>query len=95
MTKVQERLIRSALSRGSLKLAVHLALLAEMDAHSNSVYLDNAYRLVEEKVTRQQWAGYLGALEKEGVYESCTDPDYRGHWGYIARNTSKITKDKK
>lgn len=43
------------------------------------VYLDNAYSVLSAHITRHQFAGYLGALAKEGFYSETTDV----HFGQI------------
>lgn len=43
------------------------------------VYLDNVYSEVEREISRHQFAGYLGALAKEGFYSETTDV----HFGQI------------
>lgn len=87
MSKVRQNLIRVNLKANNLKLAVHIALLdciegcvvTLMDGTvMQSVYLDNAYDLVKSGMTRHQFAGYLSALTKDGLYRHYDDDGYFG-----------------
>jgi hypothetical protein len=42
------------------------------------VYLDNAYKVLEEQITPKQWAGYLSQLAQQGDYK----PE-DGHFGMV------------
>lgn len=72
MSNVKANLIKVNLKAGNNKLACHLALLNNMES-GNQVYLPNAYDDVKSHITPAQWAGYLSALKKEGVYQSQGD----------------------
>lgn len=66
MSKVQQHCLKIAVQRGDLKLRCKLALMQSVE--NKYTNLDNAYSKVREHVTPAQWAGYLSALTKEGVY---------------------------
>lgn len=72
MSKVKANLIKVNVKLGNLKLAVHIALLNNLEG-GNQVYLDNAYSDVAFAMTRHQFAGYLAALQKDGVYQTQGD----------------------
>lgn len=55
-----------------MKEAVRQALI-KMEEGGGFVYLDNVYHELKDKITRHQFAGYLGALAKEGFYSETTD----------------------
>ena len=63
------------------KLACLIALSANVE-NGNCVHLNNAYSLVKEVLTRNQWAGYLSALQQEGKYRPA-EHEYQGHFGYV------------
>lgn len=65
---VKKNLLKVNLKVGNYKLAVKLALQISEEG-GGFVYLDNAYPLVAEKISRHEFAGYLSALTKEGFYK--------------------------
>lgn len=72
--KAQQKLIKLALKSRSFKLACELALRANIE-NNQSVYLPNAYSMVDSAITPNQWAGYLSALTAEGKYKN-TSSDF-------------------
>lgn len=68
----QAKLINAAIKRGNLKLAVHLALIKNVES-GRQVYLPNAYDEVSSAMSKSQFAGYLSALTADGVYKSQED----------------------
>lgn len=75
---VKTNLLKVNLKVGNYKLATKLALQIEVEGEG-FVYLDNAYHLLKDHITRHQFAGYLGALAKDGFYKETTDQ----HFGQI------------
>lgn len=61
-----------------MKEAVKQALI-KMEEGGGYVYLDNVYSELKNFITRHQFAGYLGALAKDGFYRETSDP----HFGQI------------
>lgn len=89
MSKVHANLIKVNLKAGNKELAVKTALLAAMSKGNvdiladgtklYSVYLDNAYNMVADGITRKEWAGYLSSLTNQGFYK----PQYDQAFGYV------------
>lgn len=69
---VKQNLLKINLKIGNYKLATKIALQS-MEEGDGLVYLDNAYNLLKDHITRYQFAGYLGALAKDGFYKDTTD----------------------
>lgn len=74
----KQNLLKVSLKIGNYKLATKIALQT-MEEGEGLVYLDNAYNLLKDHITRHQFAGYLGALAKDGFYKETTDT----HFGQI------------
>ena len=74
-SKVQLHCIKVAIKAGTIKTAVHIALMANVEG-GNLVYLDNAKALCEDLgITAHQFAGYLAALASDGKYKQ-VDGDF-------------------
>ena len=65
---VKQNLLKVNLKAGNYGLAVKLALQLSAEG-GGFVYLENAFSLVESKISRREFAGYLSALAKEGFYK--------------------------
>ena len=95
MSKVHANLIKVNLKAGNKELAVKTALLASIDSGNvdtledgtklYNVYLDNAYALVANGVTRKEWAGYLSSLTNKGFYK----PQYDQAFGYVVQGVEQ------
>jgi Mor family transcriptional regulator len=72
MSKVKAQLLQRAIKSGNKKLAVQLALLNSVEG-GNQVYLPNAYDLIETMMNKNEFAGYLSSLEREGFYKKQGD----------------------
>lgn len=64
---VKQNLLKVNLKAKNYKLAVKLALQIEVE-QGDLVYLENAYNLVSHGMNKNQFAGYLAALAKDGFY---------------------------
>lgn len=65
---VKQNLLKVNLKAGNYKLAVKLALQISVEG-GGYVYLENAFPLVADKISRHEFAGYLSALAKDGFYK--------------------------
>lgn len=83
MTKVQATLMKHAKKLKNWPLVVKLALIASVENNKN-VYLPNAFDLVSDVMTRHQFDGHLGALNKAGFYFPAQSREYAGYFGSIA-----------
>jgi len=79
MTKVQKRCFELAVKKNNMLLAVKLALCACIE-NNNTMYLPNVYSgYLSNIMSKNQFAGYLSVLEKQGFYGSYHD----NHFGFI------------
>lgn len=67
MTATQKKCLAVAIKTGNKKLAVKLALLANV-YDENCVVLSSVYEDISAHVSAHEFAGYLSALEGEGFY---------------------------
>ena len=81
MNKVQANLIPKLMSGKHVKTGVLLALQANLE--NGNVYLPNAYDCLKGFITKNQFAGYLSALAREGKYAPCDDGEHFGFWGKL------------
>lgn len=89
MSKAKANLVKVNLKAGNFKLAVFIALQCNMEGCrsdrangdvAQDVYLDNAYAMVKDSLSRHQFAGYLAALKADGNYEQF---DSNGDFGTV------------
>ena len=81
LSKVQIKNINLMIRLGRPSVAVHLALMANHE-RGGYVNLANALDDLEGLVSPAQFAGALGALEKQGKYKPLQG-EYKGHYGQI------------
>ena len=81
LSKVKQKNIQVLVKAGKVSQAVYLALLANQE-QGGFVNLANALDDLQGQVSPAQFAGALGALEKEGKYEAMQG-DYKGHYGKV------------
>jgi hypothetical protein len=82
MQNVKANLLSKAKARKDYKLACFIALQLNVEGNDN-IYLPNAFSEVSDVINAKQWAGYLGALAKEGKYVAYDDGENNGYWGQI------------
>ena len=81
LSKVKAKNIKVLIQAGEVSSAVYLALLANHE-QGGFINLANAQDDLQGLVSPAQFAGALGALEKEGKYKSLQG-EYKGHYGQI------------
>ena len=81
LSKVKAKNIKVLIQAGDVSSAVYLALLANHE-QGDFVNLANAFDDLQGLVSPAQFAGALGALEKEGKYQALQG-EYKGHYGQI------------
>ena len=81
LSKVKANNIKVLVKGGKVSKAVYLALLAnqEQGGYAN---LANVFNDLHGQISPAQFAGALGALEKEGKYQALQG-DYKGHYGKV------------
>ena len=82
MQNVKANLLARAKAAGNFKLACFIALQLNIEGNGN-IYLPNAFSEVSDVISKEQWAGYLGALAAEGKYTSYRDGVNDGYWGQL------------
>ena len=81
LSKVKAKNVRVLVKAGKVSNAVYLALMANHE-QGGFVNLANAQDDLQGLVSPAQFAGSLGALEKEGKYKPLQG-EYKGHYGKI------------
>ena len=81
LSKVKAHNVKVLIKAGKVSKAVYLALLANQE-QDGFVNLANALDDLQGQVNPAQFAGALGALEKEGKYQALQG-EYKGHYGKI------------
>ena len=81
LSKVKANNIKVLVKAGKVAQAVYLALLANQE-QGGFVNLANAIDDLQGQVSPSQFAGALGALEKEGKYQALQG-EYKGHYGKL------------
>ena len=81
LSKVKQKNVEVLVKAGKVSKAVYLALLANQEG-GGYVNLANALDDLQGLVSPAQFAGSLGALEKEGKYKPLQG-EYKGHYGQI------------
>ena len=81
LSKVKVNNIKVLVKAGKVSKAVYLVLLANQES-GGYANLANALDDLQGLVSPAQFAGALGALEKEGKYKALQG-EYKGHYGQI------------
>lgn len=80
-------LIKILANKGHTATAVELCICANLERTEGTkrgFFMGNAEgTALDAGISRAQFAGALGAMQKAGKYEASTDPEYKGLYGYL------------
>lgn len=82
------KLIKALIAKGHIAKAVELCVCANLEpsytGRMRGFFIGNAEgTALDVGLSKAQFAGGLGALEKEGKYAASQDPEYKGKFGYL------------